>query len=189
MKLPWPKRFAWIGGTGRRFAVLVGLLSTFVGVGFWVAKEGRYWAWIAIAGLLLLVVAVGWTAHGERAARLLAETRPIEPALGPPERPVQPAPETREEAARRLLEALAERGRQIIDMRLAGENLRRAWLAWQEDAQGLIEEMFGPRWRSEFDNARSPHSGDYASWLDLQVRCVETWLSNGLPPLLGSWLP
>jgi hypothetical protein len=66
---------SWLGGTVRRWIALVSVALTAVGVGALAAQAGRDWAWLAIGGMFLLVVSVGWTARDEHNKRLSLEER------------------------------------------------------------------------------------------------------------------
>ena len=59
----------------QKWLAMIALVSTLAGVGVFIGTHHNEWAWLAIAGLASLVVAVGWTAHDEHRARLLAEER------------------------------------------------------------------------------------------------------------------
>lgn len=50
---------AWLGGTVRRWMALVGLAATALGIVSFAVSEHIPWAWLAIGGLLLLVVSLG----------------------------------------------------------------------------------------------------------------------------------
>jgi len=68
-----------LGGTVRRWFALVGVLLTLAGIGALVSEAGRQWAWLAIGGLALLVVSLGWTARDEHQHRVAAEDLPHRP--------------------------------------------------------------------------------------------------------------
>lgn len=64
----------WLTGTARRwFALVTGALTVIAGIGF-AATAHRYWAWITIGALGLLVVALAWNARDVH--RAAAQSRP-----------------------------------------------------------------------------------------------------------------
>ncbi len=59
---------------GRRWFALVGALATAVSVVGFAVSEWRWWAWIAIGGLALLVISLAWTLRDTLGALKRAET-------------------------------------------------------------------------------------------------------------------
>jgi hypothetical protein len=68
-----------LGGTVRRWIALVGLGLTVLGVVQLALQAGRNWAWLAIGGMALLVISLGWTVRDEHQRRVAAEDAPHRP--------------------------------------------------------------------------------------------------------------
>jgi hypothetical protein len=97
---------SWLGGVAQRWLALVGTVSTLAGIVALVADAGRNWAWLAIAGLLLLVLSVGWTARDEHQRRVVAEGAKHQPPGGGI--PLHAPTEYQVNALRQVLPRLAE---------------------------------------------------------------------------------
>ena len=177
------RRFGWVLKVWQRWLALIGAISTLTGVVVFALAHGREGAWIAIAGLLVLVVALAWTAYDEHSARLAAER-----ALA------LPASETREQAARRLLEAAIERGRQLENLpaptwQPGAEYLRAKWEEWSSPTARQLGEMFGPGLMHEFVTAPDHHTVDARKYAEPQVAILKALLERPTLPLLGDWKP
>jgi hypothetical protein len=117
----------------------MGFASTVLGVAAFAASERRYWAWLAIAGLVVLVAAFGWTAHDEREARLKLHPH---------------GDESRRQTLRSLLDAAAQRLEYLgtVD----SPNLKWMWDQSKDRSQNvyaLIDLSLGPVIAEEFARA------------------------------------
>jgi hypothetical protein len=97
---------SWLGGVAQRWLALVGAVSTLAGIVALAAEAGHNWAWLAIGGLLLLVLSVGWTARDEHALRLRAEKVTHQPPGGGI--PLHAPTEYQVDALRQVVPRLAE---------------------------------------------------------------------------------
>ncbi len=73
---------SWLGGTVQRWFALVSVVATVVGVATFAVTEHLKWAWLAIAGLLLLAASLAWTAHDEHRKRIAADEATHRPPGG-----------------------------------------------------------------------------------------------------------
>jgi hypothetical protein len=71
----------WLGGTVRRWVALMGFAVTLAGIATFAATESLPWAWLAIGGLILLVVSAAWTARDEHKLRVALEGSDLRLAL------------------------------------------------------------------------------------------------------------
>jgi hypothetical protein len=157
----------------------LGAIVLAVTVIVFVVAEFVFAGWLLSAGLLLLLISSFRVYRREREKRATLEAQSI----------AQP-PETREEAARRLIRDRWERGRQLfLGPSMGLENQRQDWLKWQQETLVLVGEMFGPAVAREFEYARDMQRGDVKAWLSSQTEKLDYWVREQLPPLLGGWQP
>jgi hypothetical protein len=97
---------SWLGGVAQRWLALVGAASTVAGIVALALEAGRNWAWLAIGGLLLLVVSTGWTARDEHRRRVAAEAATHQPPGGGI--PMRPSVEYQVVALRQVIKRLSE---------------------------------------------------------------------------------
>ena len=170
-------RLGWVTKAGQRWLAVIGFLSTVAGVVVFAISERRPWAWLAIAGLATLVVAVGWTAHDEHKARVAAEAAPS-----------GPSPEWLQAEARRLLGAKAQRGYQmatLTDFMTANHH----WEPWQSETFDLLRAMFGVQMALDFAAAGPKVNVPISGWAEAQAHWLDALLSSDNLPLLSDWQP
>jgi hypothetical protein len=140
----------WLGGTVRRWVSLVGLGLTLAGIAALVAEAGRQWAWLAIGGLVLLVVSLGWTARDEHRRRVAAEEATHQPPGGglPMYAPAAYQVTALHQVVPRISEAMTEFG--LLELQETMKNLPRrgtdplyeplSGLSCDEGLAALVEE-------------------------------------------------
>ena len=167
----------WLVGAGHRWLILMGFASTVLGIIAFAASERRYWAWLAIAGLLVLVAAFGWTAHDEHKA--LVETRPDSIAA-------------RRDKARALLESAAQRLEHLATVDSAANP---KWVFDQcvlrsNGTHELLDASLGPKIAEDYLSARDDHSKGLPLDMAAKAAYVRAVLDRlDSLPIMEDWHP
>jgi len=111
---------SWLEGTVQRWVALVGLVGTAIGVVTFAVTEHLPWAWLALAGMLLLAASFAWTASDEYKKRLAAERTTHQPPGGgvPLSAPVEYQANALRQIIVRMAESMDQFGRYELDQTL-----------------------------------------------------------------------
>lgn len=168
--------FGWLSGTARRWFALITTVGTVVTVAVFLATERRLWAWLAIAFLASLVVALAWTAHDEHQVRIRAQSRD--------------GLETRREKLKALVQAAVIRGEH------GGDPEQWNWDRygrWGTSTAELLDAALGPAVAKQLWTAMRPPTTNLNQWQAAIRRGVD-FLKELQPtldslPIMGDWQP
>lgn len=167
--------FQWAKDVGKWWYAVLGAGLTALALYELVPAVRHHWQLALIVVLVSLLIGSFWAYH-----KILGRQVP---PLEPPQ-----------DAARRLLTASAERGRQIAVM--SPEALRNGWLydhdyvPWANETENLLRQMFGSQMALEFATAADGIPVfDPLGWAAAQANQLEEWVKLDQLPLLGDWHP
>jgi hypothetical protein len=167
----------WFTGTVRRWFALVGGVLTVASGVIFAATERRYWAWLTIVLLVLLVVALAWNSHD--AHEELNELKERQPNNRAQLRPLL-------EAAEMRLEHLADTDSTGSPIWMLNELTEKSRTTYD-----LIDKSLGPAQAEEFSKA----GGDFGpTGMQSELAEKATFVRGLLAkldslPIMGDWNP
>jgi len=172
--------FGWLAGTARRLVVLISTVATVATVVGFFVSESHVWAWLAIAALASLAVALAWTAHDEHNAKLQVQSSS---ALDPERQ--------RRDVLRALVSAAIIRG-----LHAAQPSNARSYDfygTWCTTTWHLLNAALGPDVVAEYTEALHAPGVHAGTWQD-EIACGVKYLKDLEPrldsiPLMGDWVP
>lgn len=142
--------FGWLGGTARRWVALVSAAATVAGIVSFAITEHIGLAWLAIGGLLLLVVSLAWTAHDEHTKTL---------AINDP--------------AGTFLTRAIEDGRAMLSV-IDPSALMHHWQRWRDETYEGVREHFGLGDAMRFAESSQPiRRQDVRDWVRREIIFLE----------------
>ena len=135
----------------RRYLAVLGGITAVVGIVGFAINEHAFWAWIAIGGLIALVVGAAWVAHREHEARIAADAA---------------------DGSASALERLISSGHVIAELPHGAQ--WDEWLLWTEEADSWLRARFDVRKAREFHSAaHAPTSEERPEAIERQVTYLE----------------
>jgi len=172
--------FGWLTATARRLVVLISTVATMATVLGFLVSESHLWAWLAIAALASLAVALAWTAHDEHNAKLQVQSSS---ALDPERQ--------RRDVLRALVSAAIIRG--LHAAQPSNARNYEFYGKWCTTTWDLLYAALGPDVATDYAKTLHVPGVRSETWQD-EIACGVKYLKDLEPrldsiPLMGDWVP